>query len=130
MRSAFSPVFFRMICAVLVGLFAALHSFPALAQENESPPTTDNTANTDTVDETTGTETQPQPGSDTSGVETLYGSVPLDEQGKPLPLSMEQTIRLVLDNNNQVRIQQLEIIKSDTDLLKDEARYAPILEAG
>ncbi len=60
----------------------------------------------------------------------IYGTVPVDENGRPLPLSMEGTIRLVLDNNNSVRIQQLEILKSDTDLLKDEAQYAPVLEGG
>ncbi len=59
-----------------------------------------------------------------------YGTVPVDEEGNPLPLSMEQTIRLVLDNNNLVRIQQLEILKADTELLKDEARYSPVLEGG
>lgn len=59
-----------------------------------------------------------------------YGNVPVDANGKPIPLSMEETIRLVLDNNNQVRIQQLEIIKSDSDLLKDEAQYAPVFEGG
>ncbi|MEQ9363311.1 MAG: hypothetical protein RIF32_03655, partial [Leptospirales bacterium] len=53
------------------------------------------------------------PATDETGVESRYGKVPVDENGKPIPLSMEGTIRLVLENNNQVRIQQLEILKSD-----------------
>ncbi len=54
-----------------------------------------------------------------------YGSVPMGPDGKPLPLSMEQIVKMVLENNNLVRIQQLEILKSDTDLMKDESKYAP-----
>lgn len=59
-----------------------------------------------------------------------YASLPVDENGRPRPLSLEDTIRMVLANNNVLRIRQLEILKSDTDLIKDEARYAPVLEAG
>ncbi|MBX7057776.1 MAG: TolC family protein [Leptospirales bacterium] len=65
-----------------------------------------------------------------SGPRPQYAPFPLDENGRPRPLSLQDTIRLVLDNNNVLRIRQLEILKSDTDLLKDDARYAPVLEAG
>ncbi|MCB1175558.1 MAG: TolC family protein [Leptospiraceae bacterium] len=59
-----------------------------------------------------------------------YRSMPLDENGKPKALTMEETIRIVLDNNDEIALQQLEILKSDTDLLKDESQYSPILEGG
>ncbi|MCB1308945.1 MAG: TolC family protein [Leptospiraceae bacterium] len=59
-----------------------------------------------------------------------YGTLPVDSEGNPVPLSMSDTIRLVLDNNTAVRIQQLQILKSDTPLLKDEAQYSPVLEGG
>jgi len=54
-----------------------------------------------------------------------YAEIPLGPNGKPRPLSMKQTIQLVLNNNTSVRIQQLEILKSDTELLKDESQYTP-----
>ncbi len=54
-----------------------------------------------------------------------YAEIPLAPNGKPRPLSMKQTIQLVLNNNTSVRIQQLEILKSDTELLKDESQYTP-----
>src|SRR6185369_6232482 len=54
-----------------------------------------------------------------------YGEVPVGPDGKPTPLSLEQIVHMVLDNNNIVRIQQLEILKSDTDLMKEESRYSP-----
>ncbi|MBL8018647.1 MAG: TolC family protein [Leptospirales bacterium] len=54
-----------------------------------------------------------------------YGKLPVGPDGKPLPLSLEQIVKMVLENNNLVRIQQLEILKSDTDLMKDESKYAP-----
>lgn len=59
-----------------------------------------------------------------------YRSIPVDAKGRPLPLSLEETIRMVLDNNSLVQIQQLEILKSDTEYLKDESKYAPVLGFG
>jgi len=53
--------------------------------------------------------------------------VPIGPDGKPQALSIEQTIRIVLSNNNAVRLQQLEILKSDTDLLKNESPYTPVV---
>lgn len=55
--------------------------------------------------------------------------LPLDEKGNPRPLSLEEVVHFVLDNNNTVRIQQLEILKSDTELKKDNAKYAPVASA-
>lgn len=52
-------------------------------------------------------------------------TIPLDKSGQPRSLTMEETIKLVLQNNNTVRLQQLEIVKADTDLLKEEAKYTP-----
>lgn len=69
-------------------------------------------------------------GATTDESRPVYGAPPLDANGRPRPLTIEETIRLVLDNNNLVRIRQLEILKSDTQLLKDEARYSPVLEGG
>lgn len=71
-------------------------------------------------------ERTPAPGQEQSGL-TLFDQmkIPLDQAGNPRPLTMEETIRLVLSNNNTVRLQQLEIMKSDTDLKKEEGKYAP-----
>ncbi|MCB1168032.1 MAG: TolC family protein, partial [Leptospiraceae bacterium] len=57
--------------------------------------------------------------------EPNYSTIPVDANGRPRPLSMKQTIQMVLNNNTSVRIKQLEILKSDTDLLKDESQYTP-----
>ncbi len=54
--------------------------------------------------------------------------IPLDDSGQPRSLTMEETVRLVLRNNNTVRLQQLEIIKADTDLIKEEAKYKPKID--
>lgn len=54
-----------------------------------------------------------------------YATIPLGPDGKPARLTLEQIVRMVLDNNNLVRIQQLEILKADTELLKEDAKYAP-----
>ncbi|PKL32834.1 MAG: hypothetical protein CVV45_10715, partial [Spirochaetae bacterium HGW-Spirochaetae-10] len=40
-------------------------------------------------------------------------TIPLDKSGQPRSLTMEETIKLVLQNNNTVRLQQLEIVKAD-----------------
>lgn len=56
-----------------------------------------------------------------------YATIPLDSEGKPLPLTLDQVVHLVLDNNRTVQLQQLEIIKSDTDLMKENSKYAPVL---
>ncbi|MBI3396829.1 MAG: TolC family protein [Spirochaetia bacterium] len=57
--------------------------------------------------------------------ESGYSKLPGQPDGKAAKLTMDDTIRFVLDNNSLVRIQQLEVLKSDTDLLKDEAQYTP-----
>ncbi len=64
-----------------------------------------------------------KPESDGSG----YAELPRSADGKPSPLTMEDTVRFVLDHNSLVRIQKLELLKSDTDLLKDEQKYTPSL---
>lgn len=58
-----------------------------------------------------------------------YSDIPRDADGNPLPLTMEETVRLVLDNNNAVRLQQLEILQADTELARDLAQYAPTIGA-
>lgn len=63
-------------------------------------------------------------------VKNKYKTIPLDSSGNPLPLTMAQTIKIVLENNDDVSLQQLEILKSDTDLIKDESQYSPVLESG
>ena len=62
--------------------------------------------------------------------ETSYSKLPVGKDGKPKRLTMEETIHLVLENNTMARVQRLEILKSDTELLKDESKYAPILGMG
>ncbi len=43
-------------------------------------------------------------------------------------LSIEEVVKLVIYNSNLVKMQQLELIKSDTDLKKEESKYAPVLD--
>ncbi|GIX42020.1 MAG: channel protein TolC [Leptospiraceae bacterium] len=43
-------------------------------------------------------------------------------------LSLEEVVQIVVNNSNTVQLQQLEIIKSDTDLKKEESKYAPIID--
>ena len=50
--------------------------------------------------------------------------------GKVKRFSVKELIALVLDRSDPVRIQQLEILKSDTDLRKSNSIYAPALESG
>ncbi len=64
-----------------------------------------------------------------NNAQATYSKVPTGPDGKPLPLTMEQIVKMVLENNNLVRIQQLEILKSDTDIMKDESKYAPKIGA-
>lgn len=131
---ALTTLSFLMSAAFLIGGVALSLS----AQEPADPassPTQNESPAADAPTESPETTAAPEDSAEDSEeaaaqVVPQYGTVPVDENGKPIPLSMEQTVRLVLDNNNQVRIQQLEIIKSDSDLLKDEAQYAPILEGG
>ena len=40
---------------------------------------------------------------------------------------MNEVVKLVLKNNLTLKLQQLEILKSDTALKKDNAKYAPVL---
>jgi outer membrane protein TolC len=122
-----------LICLVCLAIFSGgLSLFAQPTGETTDPPGSDDpsTESTD-ADNGAAASGDATPASPGSGDNVpRYGTVPLDADGNPVPLSMEQTIRLVLDNNNQVRIQQLEILKSDTDLLKDESQYAPVLEGG
>lgn len=53
-----------------------------------------------------------------------YPELPYDKSGNPIPLSLKDVVHLVLDNNNTVKLQQLEIIKSDTELKKQQSKYA------
>lgn len=55
-------------------------------------------------------------------------TIPTDDSGKPRALTMEETIKLVLQNNNTVRLQQLEILTADTDLKKEEGKYSPKID--
>lgn len=81
----------------------------------------------------TSTSSDPSPRTETAAATTPNPAggpfdvmqIPLAADGNPRALTMEETIRLVLTNNNSVRMQQLEIVKSDTDLKKEESRYAP-----
>lgn len=98
---------------------------PGSELEKETTETSENTeAEKDEFSETTSN------GSDNSNSPTTYAKIPLDENGKPKALTMEETVHMVLDNNTLVRIQQLEILKSDTDLLKEESKYAPVIDGG
>ena len=56
-----------------------------------------------------------------------YNTLPLGEDGKPVPLKMGDAVKMVVENNADLRIQQLELLKSDTELKKDESKYSPIL---
>ncbi len=42
-------------------------------------------------------------------------------------LTLEEVIRLVVNQSNTVKLQKLELIKSDTELKKEESKYAPII---
>lgn len=84
---------------------------------------TSETAKQDGTPATDGTTTAPA--ADRSNGPFDVMTLPLAADGSPRALTMEETIRLVLTNNNSVRMQQLEIVKSDTDLLKEEGRYTP-----
>ncbi|MDH5654823.1 MAG: TolC family protein [Spirochaetia bacterium] len=59
-----------------------------------------------------------------------YSKLPVGKDGKPSRLTLEEIVQLVLENNTMVRIQKLELVKSDTELMKDESKYAPILGMG
>lgn len=56
-----------------------------------------------------------------------YLDLPVNEKGQTKELSLKEIVHLVLQNNNTVRLQQLEIIKSDTALKKEESKYSPTL---
>ena len=57
------------------------------------------------------------------------------ERAQPVPyasgeefnreLTLKEVVHLVLDNNTLVRLQQMEILKSDTELKKSNSKYAP-----
>lgn len=59
-----------------------------------------------------------------------YTKIPLDKSGRPRELTMQETVHLVLENNTLVQIQKFEILKSDTELMKEESKYAPVLGMG
>ena len=56
-----------------------------------------------------------------------YATIPLDPDGNPRPLTLEEAVKLVIKHNVDVKMQQLEILKSDTELKKDDSKYAPII---
>lgn len=56
-----------------------------------------------------------------------YNTLPRGADGKPRPLSLEEAVKLVLKENVELKRQQLEVLKADTQLLKDESKYAPVL---
>ena len=81
---------------------------------------------TDASDTQTTTNAESEAGTDANSNELL--TIPVDASGQPRSLTMEETIKLVLQNNNLVRLQQLEIVKADTDLIKEEAKYTPKID--
>lgn len=44
------------------------------------------------------------------------------------PLSLQEVVQLVVQNNNTIKLQKLELIKSDTDLKKEDSKYAPTID--
>ena len=52
------------------------------------------------------------------------------EASRGASFSMKELIKLVLERSDPVRIQRLEILKSDTALRKSNSIYAPVLESG
>ncbi len=70
----------------------------------------------------------PEPeASNSSG--TIVSTLPMNEKGEVDELSLDDVVRVVLDHNNTVRLQQYEIIKSDTELKKEESKYTTRLYA-
>ncbi len=45
-------------------------------------------------------------------------------------LTLKEVVHLVLNKSHQVHIQQLDIIKSDTELRKNNSQYSPSIESG
>ncbi len=43
-------------------------------------------------------------------------------------LSLEEVVKIVIYNSNPVKLQQLELIKFDTDIKKEESKYAPTID--
>lgn len=43
-------------------------------------------------------------------------------------LSLKEVVEIVVYNSNAIKLQKLEIIKSDTDIKKEESKYAPVLD--
>lgn len=49
-------------------------------------------------------------------------------QTKDKKLSLKEIVQLLIQNNHTIQLQKLEIIKSDTDLIKEEDKYSPVLD--
>ncbi len=66
--------------------------------------------------------------------ENTIQTFPLDEFIKKLEneknqsLKLEEVVKLALYKSNKVKLQKLELQKADTELLKEESKYAPILD--
>ncbi|MCS7204795.1 MAG: TolC family protein [Leptospiraceae bacterium] len=58
-------------------------------------------------------------------IETIIAKL---KDKKDQKLSLNEVVQIVVYNSNPVKLQKLEIIKSDTDLKKDEGKYAPVLD--
>ncbi|HBS06914.1 MAG TPA: hypothetical protein DEA96_18230 [Leptospiraceae bacterium] len=125
---------------ILLFLFLTLFSGCQSVDQTENPPESTDPATapdsssenpemttSEPEDEPVAADAEQDPTEPAQRAETSpnYAEIPLGPNGKPRPLSMKQTIQLVLNNNTSVRIQQLEILKSDTELLKDESQYTP-----
>jgi len=60
--------------------------------------------------------------------ETINEIIKKLQDKKNPKLSLEEVVQIVINNSNTVQLQQLEIIKSDTDLKKEESKYAPSID--
>ncbi len=49
------------------------------------------------------------------------------EEQRTVPSTLKEIVHFVLENNNTVRLQQLEILKSDTEKEKDDSLYTPVV---
>lgn len=73
-------------------------------------------------------ENAKEPGSKNgaNGVQPVYAELPLGPDGKPRPLTIEEAVRMVLQHNSDLKLQRLELLKSDTEEIKNDSQYNPV----
>ena len=67
------------------------------------------------------------PRTDSKTGRTRYASLPLGPDGKMRPLTLQEAVTLLLDHNSDLRLQRLELLKADTEEMKNDSQYTPIV---